>query len=105
MGDFEKEIIERLQRIETLQETMEERNRAEHQEIMVSIKDLRASDSKTATMNGTQNERLVKLETAFGNYAETEKENRNAFMWRFGIFVSLLSTGVSGLANFLVARL
>ena len=90
MSEYEKEIIERLQRIETLQETIEERNRAEHQEIMASIKELRDNDSKTATMNGTQNERLVELETAFSHHVEEEQREKNAFMWRFGIIITLI---------------
>lgn len=93
MSEYEKEIIERLQRIETLQETIEERNRAEHQEIMASIKELRDNDTKTATMNGTQNERLVELETAFQNHIEEEARDKSAFMWRFGIIITLIVFG------------
>ena len=93
MNEYEKEIIERLQRIETLQETIEERNRAEHQEIMASIKELRDNDTNTANMNGVQNERLVELETAFQNHVEEETREKSAFMWRFGIIITLIVFG------------
>ncbi len=101
MSEYEKEIIERLQRIETLQETIEERNRAEHQEIMASIKELRDNDSKTATMNGTQNERLVELETSFQNHIEEEQRDKSAFMWRFGIIITLIVFGGDLITKFL----
>jgi uncharacterized membrane protein len=89
----EKEILQRLTKIETLQAKMEERNAAEHQEIMSSIESLRDKNDSTNITNGKQNERLIELETAFSNHVEEERKEKSAFMWRFGIIITLIVFG------------
>lgn len=97
----DKEIIERLTRIETLQEATEAQNRAEHQQIMAAIQELKDDDLRARTTNGTQNDRLTELETAFEAHVEEEQHERSAFMWRFGLFVTLLVFGGDLLTKFL----
>ncbi|WP_036226482.1 hypothetical protein [Mesoaciditoga lauensis] len=90
---FEKEIIDRLARIETSQEAMENQNKAEHQQIISAIEELKNSSDKTKMTNGTQNERLIHLETEFQNHIKEEQREKSAFMWRFGIIITLIVFG------------
>ena len=90
---YEKEIIEKLSRIEMAQKAFETQNKAEHQQIMASITELKSDGKDTRTTNGVQNERLVELETAFQSHIEEDKRDRSAFMWRFGIIITLIVFG------------
>jgi len=98
--NFVKEIIDRLARIETSQEAIETQNKAEHQQIMSAIEELKTNNNKTRITNGTQNERLVHLETAFQNHIKEEQRDKSAFMWRFGIIITLIVFGGDLLTKF-----
>ncbi len=93
----EVEIIQRLTELkgnfdslEKQQSAFQERNEAEHQEIMAHIEELKSDGKDTHTTNGAQNNRLTKLETAFEAHVKEEAKDRNSYMWRFGIIITLI---------------
>ena len=93
----EVEIIKRLTELsgkidalEKTQRAFEERNAGEHQEIMAHIEELKSDGKDTRITNGAQNGRLTRLETAFDAHIKEEAKDRNSYMWRFGIIITLI---------------
>jgi len=87
--ELERDILDRLKKIETLQEADEERNRAEHQQIMASMDTIkRLLDQYNAAHNELR-ERVTEVETAFTAYTEAEQKEKQSFMWRTGLLLTI----------------